>query len=117
MRQSLCGAGLLVLAQCALAHAHLENAQPAADSKNAEVRAIRLGFSEALEAKLSAIRIEDREDHAVVEPSAEADPADGKVLVLKLFDKLAPGSYKVRWSVVGADGHKMSGNYTFVVSP
>jgi len=98
------------------AHAHLESAQPAADSKTAEVREIRLVFSEPIEPKLSSIKLESREDRAVVEPSAQADPKDPKVLVLHLFEKLPPGSYKVRWAVVAADGHRMSGSYEFLAS-
>jgi methionine-rich copper-binding protein CopC len=98
------------------AHAHLEQAQPAPDSKSAEVREIRLRYSEAIEAKLSSIRLEDREDRAVTEPEAQADPADHRVLVLHLFEPLAPGSYRLRWAVVAGDGHRMSGSYSFLVS-
>ena len=89
---------------------------PPPGSKNAEVREIRLGFSEPVEAKLSTIQIEDREDRKVVEPDAQADPADAEVLVLRLFEKLPPGAYKLRWAVVAADGHRMKGDYSFVVS-
>jgi copper resistance protein C len=115
-RHLVAAAASLCLASAAWAHAHLESAQPAADSKNAEVGAIRLEFSAALEPKLVTIRLEDREDRAVVEPSAGIDPANPRAVVLALFEKLPPGSYKVRWSVVAADGHRMSGDYTFLVS-
>lgn len=108
---------LALLSTGALAHAHIEKAVPAADSKSAVVKEIRLNFSEAIEAKLSSIRLEDREDRAVVEPSAAADPSDSKVLVLPLFEKLPPGSYRARWAVVSADGHRVSGSYSFIVSP
>jgi methionine-rich copper-binding protein CopC len=111
------GAALLLAGQLACAHAHLEKAQPAAGSKSAEVREVRLAFSEALEARLSTIQIEDREDRKVVEPEAQLDPADAKILVLHLFEKLPPGSYKLRWAVVAADGHRMKGDYSFLVSP
>jgi methionine-rich copper-binding protein CopC len=120
MRKSWCLAAAVtvssLLVQAAGAHAHLEMAQPAADSKSAEVREIRLDFSEALEPKLSTIQLEDREDHAVVEPAAQLDPASAKVLVLHLFEPLAPGKYKVTWVVVAADGHRMRGGYSFLVS-
>jgi len=110
------GAALLAASAPAMAHAHLESAQPAANSKNAEVAEVRLAFSEAIEPKLSTIQVEDREDRKVVEPEAKPDPADPKVLVLRLFEKLPPGSYKLRWAVVAADGHRMKGDYSFVVS-
>jgi len=111
------GALLLgVFATGALAHAHLESAQPAADSKMAEVREIRLVFSEPIEPKLSSIKLESREDRVVDEPSAQVEPGNSKVLVLHLFEKLPPGMYKVRWAVVAADGHRMSGTYSFLAS-
>jgi len=107
---------LAFLASAAWAHAHLETAQPAADSKIAEVREIRLVFSEPIEPRLSSIKLENREDRAVVEPAAEVDPSDPKVLVLHLFEKLPPGAYLVRWVAVAADGHRMSGTYSFLAS-
>ncbi len=116
MRTRLWICCLSFLALDAWAHAHLEAAQPAADSKAAEVREIRLVFSEPIEPRLSTIRLENREDRAVVEPAAEVDPTNPKVLVLHLFEKLPPGSYTVRWVAVAADGHRVSGNYSFLAS-
>ncbi len=98
------------------AHAHLEKAIPAADSKIAEVQELRLSFSEAVEPRLSSVRLETSEERTVTEPGAEPDPADPRVLVVRLYEKLPPGVYKVRWSVVAADGHKMSGSYSFMAS-
>lgn len=107
---------LAVFGTSAWAHAHLEAAQPAAESKTGEVREIRLVFSEPIEPRLSTIKLESREDRSVIEPAAEVDRADPKVLVLHLFEKLPPGSYTVRWAAVAADGHRMSGNYSFLAS-
>jgi hypothetical protein len=109
-------AALACAAPAAVAHVHLEKSQPAADGKSAEVREIRLVFSEAVESKLSTVQLQDREDRAVVEPAAERDPSDPKVLTVHLFEALPPGSYKVVWSVVAGDGHRMRGNYSFLVS-
>ena len=107
---------LCALAAGAAAHAHLEKAQPAADSKSPDVQEIRLAFSEAIEPKLSSIRLETAEERTMTEPGAEVDSANPKVLVVHLYEKLPPGAYVVRWSVVAADGHKMSGNYSFISS-
>lgn len=111
----ICAAACLLAAN-AWGHAHLESAQPAPDSKNAEVGILRLVFSEAVEPKLSSIHLESGEDRIVVEPGAEIDPADARVLTVHLFEKLPPGVYKVRWAVVAGDGHRMSGSYSFLVS-
>jgi len=98
------------------AHPHLAQSLPAADSKTAEVRDLRLVFSEAVEARLSAVHLETGEERTVTEPEAQADAADPKALVVHLFERLPPGIYTVRWSVVGADGHKASGSYSFLAS-
>jgi methionine-rich copper-binding protein CopC len=115
-RKTLLAAGLYMLAAVACAHAHLEKALPAADSKSADVEEIRLAFSEPVEPNLSTIRLETSEERTVTEPGAQVDAADSKVLVVHLYEKLPPGVYKVRWSVVAADGHKMSGSYSFLSS-
>lgn len=116
MRTRLWISCLALFGSAAWAHAHLETALPAADSKTPEVREIRLVFSEPIEPRLSTIRLENREDRAVVEPAAEVDPGNPKVLVLRLFERLAPGSYTVRWVAVAADGHRVSGSYSFLTS-
>jgi methionine-rich copper-binding protein CopC len=108
--------GLGLAAGAAWAHAHLERAQPAEGSKTAEVREIRLAFSEAIEPRVSSITLESGEDRAVVEPAAQVDPADPKVMTVQLYEKLPPGAYTVRWAVVAADGHRMKGSYAFVAS-
>lgn len=107
---------LALLPIAAGAHAHLVAAVPAADSKSAEVQEIRLSFSEPVEVALSTVHLETAEERTVTEPGAQADAHDTKVLLLHLYEKLPPGPYRVRWSVVAADGHKVSGNYSFLVS-
>jgi methionine-rich copper-binding protein CopC len=98
------------------AHPHLDKAQPAADSKTAEVKEIRISFSEAIEAKLSSIKLETDSERTVTEPAAEADPADPKTIVVHLYEQLPPGIYRVRWAAVGSDSHRVSGTYSFLVS-
>lgn len=107
---------LAVSCMGAWAHAHLEKALPAADSKSAVVNTIRLQFSEPVEPRLSTIRIETAEERTVTEPGAEVDPADGRVMIVRLFEKLPPGIYRVRWATVGKDGHRVTGMYSFLVS-
>jgi methionine-rich copper-binding protein CopC len=115
---------LLLTAACAAAaagstaaaHAHLVTAHPAADSKTAEVSEVRLVFSESIEPRLSTIRLENSEERTVTEPAAEVDSAQPRELAVHLFEKLPPGIYKVRWAVVAADGHRMSGSFAFLVS-
>jgi methionine-rich copper-binding protein CopC len=100
----------------ALAHAHLETAQPAAGGKAAVVEQIRLVFSEDLEPRLSSIKLETAEERTVTAPEAQVDPADPKAMSVHLFEKLPPGVYKVRWAAVAKDGHRTTGDYSFLVS-
>lgn len=109
-------AGWLLFPVAVFAHAHLLKSAPAADSKSGEVREITLQFSEPVEAKLSSVHLQDREDRNVVEPAAETVHDHPDSLVLHLYESLAPGQYRVQWNVVSADGHRMKGEYRFLVS-
>jgi methionine-rich copper-binding protein CopC len=108
--------GALVLPAVAVAHAHLRHAEPAADSQTTSVSVVSLQFSEAVNPELSRITVQDREDHALVVPSVHGDPAHPDTLILNLASPLAAGQYSVVWSVVAADGHRMKGQYRFLVS-
>lgn len=116
MKRLAVGLCLLLAVPAIWAHAHLVSAQPAGGSTSAQVTELRLAFSEALEARMSSVKLEDREDRAVVEPAAAADPADTKVLVVHLYERLPPGLYTVKWAAVAADGHRVTGSYSFEVS-
>ena len=116
MKRFLAAGVFCLMAAAVAAHPHLEQAQPAADSTAAGVGELRLRFSEAVEPRLSTVRLETEEERTVTAPAAEPDAADPKVLVVRLYEKLAPGRYRVRWSVVAADGHKMTGAFTFLAS-
>jgi copper resistance protein C len=55
-------------------------------------------------------------DHAPVKiPAGAQFSGDGKSLTLVPKRALGPGKYKVSWSAVGADMHKMGGSYSFTV--
>jgi methionine-rich copper-binding protein CopC len=99
------------------AHAHLVASEPAEGSRSAKVDHLRLAFSEALEGRLSSIRLQTVEERTVTEPGAQIDPSDPKVMMVSFYERLAPGEYQVRWTAVAADGHRIQGHYRFVVSP
>jgi methionine-rich copper-binding protein CopC len=109
--------GFSMFAGVALAHPHLASSSPGDGARVAKVASIRLVFSESIEAKLCTVRVETGEDEkAFVVPSAEADPADSRVLVVVPFEPLPQGRYVVRWTAVGADGHPAKGSLRFLVS-
>ena len=43
------------------------------------------------------------------------DAKDKRVVVVPVTGKLAPGAYKVDWSMHSADGHTMTGGFGFKV--
>lgn len=105
----------MAAAPAALAHAKLEASSPQANSIVSPAPAqVRLQFSEPLELPFSKVKLVD-EQGAVVAPSKIAvDPANAKALVATI-PSLHAGAYRVQWSTVTRDGHKVKGEYTFRV--
>jgi hypothetical protein len=99
----------------AFAHAKLESSSPQANSVVSPAPAqVRLQFSDPLELPFSKIKLID-ESGAVVTPSkVTADPANPKVLLAPV-PALKAGAYRVQWSTVTRDGHKVKGEFSFRV--
>ena len=62
----------------------------------------------------STLRVEDERKQRVDRGDARVDPRDSTVLEVSLAP-LAPGQYRVFWSVVARDGHRTEGDYSFRV--
>lgn len=103
------------LASPAWAHAKLQASEPKAGTTVAASPAqIRLQFNETLELPFSKIKLIDAKD-AMIEPSAVAlDKADPKAMVATM-PALPSGPYRVLWSTMTRDGHKVKGEYAFTV--
>jgi copper resistance protein C len=96
----------------ALAHAQLMHAEPAANASVSAPKTIVLHFNEALEAKVSSVKLTDIDGKNVAITAAAAP--DSKSLAATPA-ALAPGLYTVNWTAVGDDGHPMKGTYSFTV--
>jgi copper transport protein len=95
-------------------HATLISSEPAANSRlAASPRRIRLVFNEPVEAKLGRITIVPG-NGAPRALRAGGDPRDVHAVIAPV-DSLAPGSYRVDWRVVSADGHPVDGTFVFAV--
>lgn len=104
-----------VATPAALAHAKLQTSQPAASSELASSpKQIRLQFNERLEAAFSTIQLVDAKDAVLPLPKMEFDKTDPKVMFATV-PPLRPGQYRVRWSVMAHDGHKVKGEFAFRV--
>jgi methionine-rich copper-binding protein CopC len=107
-------AGLTLLgASGALAHANLVSSDPAKDATIASPKQITLHFSEALEMKVSGLKLTDT-DGKPVAIKAVAAP-DAKSLAAVPVKPLTPGLYTITWTSMGDDAHKMSGTVSFNV--
>lgn len=117
--QHLAAAALAALACAsaspALAHAKLEASVPQANAvvTPAPTR-IRLQFSERLELPFSKVKLVDNKGALVGASTITVDGANPKVLVATV-PALHPGAYRVQWSTVTRDGHKVKGEYPFSV--
>ena len=101
----------LLVATGAQAHAHLTKSDPAANASVAAPKALRLEFSEKLEAKFSGVELMKSSGADV----AVDGKVDGKTIEVQPKAALAPGGYMVMWHAVAEDGHKSKGSYNFTV--
>jgi copper transport protein len=97
----------------ASAHATMEKATPSfAQRLEQSPTVVRLRFDQSVEALSNAIRVFDSKGRLLSGPvrsSADRRTIDAAV------EHLPRGGYTVRWRVVSADSHVISGVYTFGV--
>jgi methionine-rich copper-binding protein CopC len=104
----------LLAASQAGAHAKLESTTPAADSTVSSPKSIQAHFSEAIEIKLSSLKLA-MSDGAAVPVMSMNVAKDPSTLSIMPNSALKPGVYTVTWSVVSDDGHKTTGTFSFTV--
>jgi methionine-rich copper-binding protein CopC len=106
-------AAALLSATQADAHANLVSSDPAKDATVSAPKVITLHFSEALEMKVSGLKMTDIDGKPVAIKAVAA--ADAKSLAATPAAPLAPGLYTITWTSMGDDAHKMSGTVSFSV--
>jgi len=111
---SLAVASAMVLSTApALAHARLVSATPGDGATVTAPRTISLTFSERFAAPFSTVEVEDGRGRAVALTKRVSE--DGKTLGGSFAVPLSPGTYRVTWAIAAADGHRMTGTYSFTV--
>ncbi|HEX6490740.1 MAG TPA: copper resistance protein CopC [Gaiellaceae bacterium] len=101
----------LVFPASALAHANLNSTSPAFRQRlQAAPAAVTLRFDQSVQAEPNAIEVKS----AFGKEFAGTSRAAGRVVSVPLRP-LARGAYTVRWHVLSADGHVVSGVFTFGV--
>ena len=97
----------------AAAHARLVSATPGDGATVTAPRTISLTFSERFAAPFSTVEVQDGRGRAVALTKTVSE--DGKTLGGSFAAPLSPGTYRVTWAIAAADGHRMTGNYSFTV--
>jgi copper transport protein len=104
----------LAAAPAASAHAILLRTEPSPQTTvKQSPTAVKLHFSEAVEAAFGAVRLFDVDGHRV--DSGKLSRADGDKEVDLPVPHLKDGSYTLTWRVVSADGHPVHGGFSFYV--
>lgn len=113
-RVSIAGCVFLVCGSLVSAHAKLVSSIPAADSTVSSPKMIQVHFNEALEGKMSGLKLASSDGAAIAIMSMN-DRKDPATLSIMPNVPLAAGKYTVSWTAVTADGHKMKGTVSFSV--
>jgi methionine-rich copper-binding protein CopC len=97
------------------AHAKLEASSPKADTLVAATpKEVRLQFNEPIELVFSKIKLLDPKG-LMIEPSKiDLDKSNPKAMIATI-PPLGAGSYRVQWTTVTRDGHKVKGEFSFQV--
>jgi methionine-rich copper-binding protein CopC len=121
MSKTSIGAATLVAAvlcsNISLAHPQLQSADPAAGAETTSPSQIRITFTEPVVPQFSGIELRDQTGRSIAMEKSETDPANKKILIVPVKERLAPGDYKVEWHAVSEDTHRVKGSYSFRVAP
>ena len=105
----------VIISPAVLAHAHLKQQSPAADSVVSATQSLTLNFSEGIEPGFSGVVVTDAHKQVVKTGAVTRDEKNKAQLIVPLAQTLATGTYQVDWHVVSVDGHKTKGSYHFSV--
>ena len=105
----------VVISPTVLAHAHLKQQSPAADSVVSAPQSLTLNFSEGIEPGFSGVVVTDAHKQVVKTGAVTRDEKNKAHLIVPLAQTLVTGTYRVDWHVVSVDGHKTKGSYHFSV--
>jgi methionine-rich copper-binding protein CopC len=101
----------------AMAHAHLQKAEPAVGSTvQAAPAQVAIHFSEGVEPRFSSITVTSTAGAAVDKHDVHTAAGDQQELIVGL-QPLPPGVYTVEWHATSVDTHKTEGKFTFTVAP
>jgi copper resistance protein C len=105
---------LLLAPSPAWAHAFPDHSDPrVGHTVDAAPTQVRIWFDGEIEPLFSTIRVENARGQRVDKGDGHVDAKDNTVLEATVRPGLAPGEYRVFWSVIARDGHRTEGDYPF----
>jgi len=97
-------------------HARPEKSEPKVGEEMAKPpAAVRIWFDEEVVAASSSIRVLGADGKEVDKKDTHVDAKDRKLLIVSLPDRLAAGTYEVKWQAHSVDGHRTHDQFKFVV--
>ena len=109
---------LILLPGAALAHAHVERSDPAANAVlRSAPKQVKLTFSEPVTLAFTGAEIDDSKGKPVAAEAAKLSAGSKTAVEIPLKGPLAPGTYTVKWHAVADDSHRSSGAFGFSVKP
>jgi methionine-rich copper-binding protein CopC len=106
----------------ALPHPHfhlaLKRAEPGInDTLTASPAAVKLWFTQSVQAASTAMRVTAADGRVIQTGPITVDTARLSPAVAVVSEQLPAGTYTVAWKTMAADGHAISGKYSFTVRP
>jgi methionine-rich copper-binding protein CopC len=96
-------------------HAFVSRSEPRTGATISESPAhVRIWFDGPIEPMFATISVENREQRRVDKGDGRVSPRDARLLEVGL-PPLAPGRYRVSWSVIARDGHRREGDFSFLL--
>jgi methionine-rich copper-binding protein CopC len=102
---------LALIPTSAFAHTGLEKSTPQNQQVVSEVKEIVLEFESKVE-KVSTFTVKSELGEVIEVSNIQID---GNVMKGNVTKQLQDGAYTVHWKIVGADGHPIEGDFSFVV--
>lgn len=106
-------AALFLAAPAAYAHVELVSSSPTANATHHSPNRLTLTFSDAVVPAFSSFDLVDAAGAAIALRASISE--DRKTLIGIPEQPLAAGQYTVNWRIASADGHRMTGSFSFTV--
>jgi copper resistance protein C len=113
--RALCLVGAAAFSSTAMAHAVIKQSVPAQGATLAAApKEVVITFNEKVEKMFTSATLNTAAGAAIATGKAAVDPANPAILRLPL-PALQPGAYVVKWTAVGHDGHRRTGDIGFTI--